>query len=117
VPFFGLVLSGIFLALGAETRSAYRAVAYLACATSFVLSVEGPFWATAIALAAKKSGIAGGVMNTGSNIGGVVSPALTPVLAEHLGWTNALYVAAALSVIGGALWLGISPDGPRANPD
>jgi hypothetical protein len=39
----------------------------------------------------------------------MISPALTPILAAYMGWKNALYVAAALAVIGAALWLGISP--------
>ena len=64
--------------------------------------------ATMTELAGKRSGEAGGVMNMGSNLGGLVSPALTPVLAKAIGWENALLVAAALSVVGGLLWLGVS---------
>ncbi|MDR3772005.1 MAG: hypothetical protein P4L26_01585 [Terracidiphilus sp.] len=33
---------------------------------------------------------AGGVMNFGSNLGGMVSPALTPWLAGRIGWDSAL---------------------------
>ena len=104
----GLLGAGVFTALGAKTGNAYLAVAYLALATAFTLCVEGGFWATMMELAGPRSGTAGGIMNLGSNIGGLVSPALTPVLAAHLGWTNALYVAAGLSVIGATLWLGVS---------
>ena len=78
-------------------------------ATALVLSVEGPFWAAMMDLAGDRSGTAGGVMNMGSNLGGFVSPALTPVLAASIGWENALHVAAALSVVVGLLWLGIVP--------
>jgi len=60
-------------------------------------------------LAGRRSGAAGGVMNMGSNLGGLVSPALTPVLAAAIGWENALLVAAALAVVGGLLWLGVTP--------
>ncbi len=109
VPLLGFTFAGAFVALGARTHSAYAAVTYLALATAFILCVEGPFWATAIAIAGRKSGTAGGVMNMGSNVGGLVSPALTPLLAAHLGWTNALYVAAVISVLGGILWFGVSP--------
>ena len=63
-------------------------------------------------LAGGRSGTAGGVMNMGSNLGGLVSPALTPVLAAAIGWENALHVAAVLAVVGGLLWLGV---GPRAD--
>jgi len=109
VPLLGLGLGGIFLFLAARSPSAYWAVGYLSLATAMVLSSEGPFWATAIRIAGAGSGAGGGLMNMGSNIGGLVSPALTPILAAHLGWRNALYVGAAISVIGAALWLWISP--------
>jgi ACS family glucarate transporter-like MFS transporter len=49
-------------------------------------------------------------MNMGSNIGGLISPALTPVIASMIGWENALHVAAALAVIGAFLWLWIKPE-------
>jgi len=71
--------------------------------------VEGPFWATVVEIAGPRSGTASGLMNTGCNIGGLISPALTPVLAASLGWENALHVAAALSIVGAALWLWIAP--------
>jgi len=108
VPMAGLAGAGVCTVLGARTANAYLAVAYLALATAFTLCVEGGFWASMMELAGPRTGIGGGVMNLGSNIGGLVSPALTPVLAAHLGWTNALYVAAGLSVIGAALWMGVS---------
>jgi ACS family glucarate transporter-like MFS transporter len=59
-------------------------------------------------IAGPASGAAGGIMNMGSNLGGLISPALTPLLAEYIGWENALLVAAALSAIGAAMWLGIN---------
>jgi MFS family permease len=104
----GLTASGVLLALGAATTNAYFAVAYLALATASVFAVEGPFWATMMELAGARSGTAGGIMNFGSNIGGLVSPALTPILAARLGWRNALYVGGAISVIAAVLWFGIS---------
>lgn len=106
----GLFFAGLFLILGAGTDNAKAAVVYLALATACVLSVEGPAWATMIEIAGARSGMAGGVMNCGSNIGGAISPLLTPILAARIGWKNALYVAAVLSMIGAALWVGIVPN-------
>ena len=108
IPMLGLSSAGIFLALGAVATNAYFAVAYLTLATASVLAVEGPCWATMMELAGPRSGTAGGVMNLGSNIGGLISPALTPILAAHLGWKSALCVGGGISVIAGALWFGIS---------
>jgi len=109
VPMAGLIGGSAFIAVGAHTANAYVAAVCLALATALVLSVEGPFWATMTELAGPRSGAAGGVMNMGSNLGGLVSPALTPVLAAAIGWERALHVAAALAVAGGLLWLGIAP--------
>jgi ACS family glucarate transporter-like MFS transporter len=58
-------------------------------------------------IAGNKSGTAGGIMNMGSNLGGLLSPALTPIIASYIGWENALHVAALLALTGAILWLGI----------
>jgi cyanate permease len=49
-------------------------------------------------------------MNMGGNLGGALSPILTPFLAQRLGWEGALYVAAALALLGALLWLGVHPE-------
>jgi ACS family glucarate transporter-like MFS transporter len=107
VPLVALALAGVFLSLGARAPNGYWAAVCLALSTALVLSVEGPFWATATEIAGGRSGLAGGIMNTGCNIGGLVSPWLTPWLAARIGWEDALHVAAALAVVAAALWLGI----------
>jgi ACS family glucarate transporter-like MFS transporter len=109
VPILGMGLAGILTSLGAHTESAVTAAVALALATAFVLSVEGPFWATMMGLAGPSSGTAGGIMNMGSNVCGLFSPVLTPLLAARIGWENALHVAGALGVLAAALWLGIDP--------
>ena len=109
IPIAGLAGSGVFIALGAHTQQPYLAAICLALATALVLGVEGPFWATMTAVAGARSGAGGGVMNMGSNIGGMISPALTPVLAASIGWEAALMVSAALAVVAALLWIWIRP--------
>lgn len=116
VPMVGLIGAGAFIAVGAHTANPWVAAAALAGATGLVMCVEGPFWATMTRLSGGRAGLAGGVMNTGCNIGGLVSPALTPVLASMLGWERALQVAAGLSVVGGLLWLGIGGEIEAPSP-
>ncbi len=110
VPVAGMAVSGILISIGAHTSSPALAAVTLALATAAVLSVEGPFWAMMMRIAGPASGTAGGVMNMGCNLGGLISPALTPLLASWIGWENALHVAAGLALVAAALWLGISPD-------
>jgi ACS family glucarate transporter-like MFS transporter len=110
LPLAALCISAIFLVVGARTPNAMLAVAALTVCTVLVICTEGPFWATMTQLSGEHSGIAGGTMNFGSNLGGAISPALTPWLAEHLGWETALTATAALALIAGLLWLGVRVD-------
>jgi ACS family glucarate transporter-like MFS transporter len=66
-------------------------------------------------LSGERSGVAGGVMNFGSNLGGMISPALTPWLAERIGWSSALSVTAGLAVVAALLWLGIRVTNPQTS--
>lgn len=63
------------------------------------------FWWTVGLLSAT----AGGIMNMGSNVGGMISPVLTPLIASHIGWERALQVAAVLAITSSLLWLWIKP--------
>jgi ACS family glucarate transporter-like MFS transporter len=110
VPLSGMALSGLLISIGAHTGSAVIAAISLAFATAFILCVEGPFWTMMMRIAGKKSGTAGGIMNMGSNLGGLLSPALTPIIASYIGWENALHVAAILAIVGALLWIGIKPE-------
>jgi ACS family glucarate transporter-like MFS transporter len=113
VPIVGMGGAGMFLSIGAHTASPYVAAVALAISTALVLCVEGPFWATMNDLSGSRSGLGGGIMNTGCNVGGLISPALTPALAATIGWESALHLAAGLAVLSGLLWLWISPDAGR----
>ncbi len=110
LPLAALCISGIFLVIGARTPNANLAVAALTVCTVLVICTEGPFWATMTQLSGEHSGIAGGTMNFGSNIGGAISPALTPWLAERIGWESALTLTAGLALVAGLLWLGVRLD-------
>jgi len=110
VPLVALCAAAIFLVIGARTPKPMVAVAALTICTVLVLCTEGPFWATMTQLSGEHSGIAGGTMNFGSNLGGMVSPALTPWLAARIGWETALSLTAALAVVAGLLWLGVRVD-------
>ena len=104
----------MFLVIGARTAHAMVAVVTLTLCTVLVLCTEGPFWATMTQLSGQRSGIAGGTMNFGSNLGGMISPTLTPWLAERIGWETALVLTAGLAVGAGVLWLGVTMERKKA---
>ncbi len=105
VPIAALCAAAVFLVIGARTASAMVAVVALTACTALVQCTEGPFWATMTQLSGERSGIAGGTMNFGSNLGGMVSPVLTPWLATRIGWESALSLTAVLAVVAALLWL------------
>jgi len=56
------------------------------------------------------AGTLSGLMNTGANLGGTLSPTLTPWIANEYGWSISLGVAAAIAFIGSMAWINIRPD-------
>lgn len=108
LPAIALVGGALFLVVGARTESATFAVVCLTACTVLVLCTEGPFWATMNQICGRNTGAGGGVMNFGSNLGGMISPALTPWLAGRIGWGAALSLTAGLAALAGLLWLGVT---------
>lgn len=113
VPMLGLGLSGIFIFIGAGTNNAIIAAITLAFATACILCVEGPFWSMMNHIAGNESGRAGGWMNMGCNICGLISPLVTPLLATYIGWEHTLQASAVLAIIASLLWLGIYAPEPK----
>lgn len=111
LPMLALCISAGFLVVGARTSSSSVAIAALTACTVLVICTEGPFWATMTQISREHSGIAGGTMNFGSNLGGAISPTLTPWLAERIGWGTTLTLTAGLALLAGLLWLGVRVNG------
>ena len=106
----GLLLGAGWICAGAAATHPVWAVVFLSLgAGSLFLGVPTCF-ATTIDLAKSHAGIAGGFMNMGGNLGGALSPTLTPLLAHHFGWDGALYASAGLAVVGALFWLGVHPE-------
>jgi ACS family glucarate transporter-like MFS transporter len=112
----GMLLSGTCIVAGTQIAEPYAAITLLSLGAGFLYFTVGAFWASTIDLAPRHAGTLSGIMNTGANVGGTISPTLTPWLAEHFGWNVSLSFAAAIAVIGGLLWLLVRPgDGLKTN--
>ena len=110
----GMLLSGTCIVAGTQIEEPYAAITMLSLGAGFLYFTVGAFWASTIDLAPCHAGTLSGIMNTGANVGGTISPTLTPWLAEHFGWNMSLGFAATIAAIGGLLWLLIRPgDGLR----
>jgi ACS family glucarate transporter-like MFS transporter len=113
VPLLALTLAGGLLMLGARCERPYLAVVLLAVCEALVMSVEGAFWAAVTEIAPARVGTAGGVLNMGGNLGGLLAPLVTPWVAATFGWIAALDLAACVAILGGGLWLWVSPRAAR----
>jgi ACS family glucarate transporter-like MFS transporter len=105
----GMLLSGACIVAGTQIAEPYAAITMLSLGAGFLYFTVGAFWASTIDLAPRHSGTLSGIMNTGANVGGTISPTLTPWLAEQFGWNVSLGFAAAVAMLGGLLWLLIRP--------
>jgi MFS family permease len=115
VPLVGLTTGALLLYLGVSTSDSGAAAILLALAVGFASFCEGPFWATAIDIGGPQAGAAGGVLNAGGNVGGFLSPLLTPLVAKYFGWSWGLYAGSLMVLLGAvACWFVDASEGtPR----
>jgi MFS family permease len=109
VPVAGMLLGAAFLLLGVAVKEPGGIVACFAVALAAVGSTEAPTWTTAQELGGRRGGLAAGICNTGGNAGGMVAPALTPLVAGRFGWPAAIALGSAVCLAGVVLWLLIDP--------
>jgi len=108
----GLVLSAVFLFLGATAVDTYRAVILLGLSFGCTQITEAAYWSTLYSVASRDSTEAGGVMNTGGNIPGIVGGMLVPLTASWFGWVVAFSIGSVFALIGALLWFFIRGDRP-----
>lgn len=105
----GMVLAAIFIAFGATMESPYPAIASLSLGAGWLYFSVGAYWSSTSDLSKTHAGSLSGLMNMGANIGGAISPTVTPWIAEQWGWPVSLSIAALVALMGGLLWFKIDP--------
>jgi ACS family glucarate transporter-like MFS transporter len=109
VAMAGMALSAVLLFLGAGGFGVIATVTLLSLALGCATCSEGPFWATAIDVSGENVGAACGILNTGGNLGGLLAPVVTPLLASRFGWAGGLYFGSLMVLIGTLTWLLVDP--------
>jgi MFS family permease len=115
VPVVGMIASGVVFELGLLGRDAQTTLAAFTIAAALIGACEAGFWTTVVELGSPFGGTAAGLMNSGGNAGGTLSPYLTPLLSTFfaerygadLGWRLSLGVAGVIVVAGAAFWWGV----------
>ena len=88
---------------GLRLTNAYAAMVVLALPGGCNIFVAVSWWALLKDRLRRFSGWLSGVLNMANNLGGVISPVLTPVIAARYGWIAALDAAAVVILSMGAL--------------
>ncbi len=104
VAITGLLGCAVCIVPAALTATAYVAVYGLTASMFFLEFTIGPSWAVPMDTGGKYSGTVSGMMNMAGNFGGAISPIVFGFLAEAGNWQAPFIVAAALLVIGAAVW-------------
>jgi MFS family permease len=118
VPVLGMIASGVAFELGLLVPNPRNTLTAFTVAAALLGLCEASFWTTVVERGRPFGGSAAGLMNTGGNAGGTLSPYLTPVLsaffAAHygpdLGWRLSLGVAGVVVAAGAAFWWGVEAD-------
>lgn len=108
----GMGASAVLLLVGALHPSAAIAVGAMVLLFFFNQLTEGPYWAASIAVGDQHAGAAGGVMNTGANVMGIINALLVPWLAMVFGWHAAIGSAALFALLGIGFMLLVRADRP-----
>jgi ACS family glucarate transporter-like MFS transporter len=106
----GMLFAGGAIAIGGFAASPALAISALSLGAGCLYFSVGAYWASTTDLSKTHAGTLSGLMNTGANLGGAISPSLTPWIADQWGWAAALGMAAVIAVTGGAMWLKIDPE-------
>ena len=117
VPTIGMIASGVVFEIGVFAPHPQATLVAFVIAAALLGMCEAGFWTTVVELGGPYGGTAAGLMNTGGNAGGTLSPYLTPLFsgyfaARHgtdLGWRLSLAVAGVVLIAGAVVWWGINP--------
>ncbi|MBM3725328.1 MAG: MFS transporter [Acidobacteria bacterium] len=109
----GLALSAVCLFAGVGASDLVTSVVLMSLALGFCAASDVVFWTATLEIAGKDTGAACGILNMGGNIGGILAPALTPLIAARWGWEWGLYAGGLVALGGLAAWFGVRlPDRP-----
>ena len=102
--------SCLLLLSGSRMENPYSAIGVLALAAGCNSVAAVTSWALPNDLSERYAGTLAGVLNTCTNLGGALSPILTPYLAARFGWVAALDFAAGFMACIGILWIFVHPE-------
>ena len=118
MPVLGMIASGVVFELGLLVPDAGSRWRRSPSRPALLGLCEAGFWTTVVELGHPFGGTAAGLMNTGGNAGGTLSPDLTPLLGAFfaaalgpdLGWRLSLGSPGLIVIAGAAFWWGVEEE-------
>jgi ACS family D-galactonate transporter-like MFS transporter len=114
VAMTGMIGSALFALAAIHLHETRIVVACFVLAMGIQGMTEAPFWTTAVELGGRRGGLSAAILNTGGNIGGMLSPFTTPLIAKYLNFQAGIELACLFSLIGAILWCWIKPAEDRS---
>jgi ACS family glucarate transporter-like MFS transporter len=112
LPLLTLPAACVLLLIGVHAQSSALALAALTLSFGFLEVNEACFWAASMEIGAADAVAAGGILNTGGNLGGIIATPIVAALSGAGNWTAPFILAAAASLVSAAIWLLIDPGRP-----
>ena len=114
VPMIAMPVSAVLLLLAVNSGNPYLAVVALALCFGTVELTEGAFWGAGMTVGRGDTMAVCGFMNTGGNLGGIISiPIVAYFSGQHL-WYMAFLIGAGFALLSAVAWLGIDVATPVA---
>jgi ACS family glucarate transporter-like MFS transporter len=104
-----LLTASIFVWIATQVADARVAALVLAGGAGALYFAQSAFWAMSADIGGPSAGLVSGIMNMGSQLGGVLTASLTPVIANSFGWTASFVVAALVCFVGAVAWIFVDP--------
>jgi MFS transporter, ACS family, glucarate transporter len=108
VPLVALPAAALLL-LGVQATSAGAALLALSLAFGLVEMTEASFWTASMQIGSASATAAGGILNTGGNLGGIVATPLVAAMSGGGDWSGPFVLAGVCALGSAVLWLAIDP--------
>jgi ACS family glucarate transporter-like MFS transporter len=110
IPLVTFPACALLLLVAVSAHNPYWAVAALALCFACQQVNEGPYWAAAMHCAPSDTMAAGGILNTGGNVGGLIAAPVTAYFSDQGSWTPPFIIGVALALVAGVAWLIVDPE-------
>ena len=104
-----IALAAVFIALATQAADARLAAFVLAGGAGALYLSASSFWSVTADLGGTSAGTVSGFMNMCNQAAGALTASLTPLIADHFGWTASFMTAAVLCMGGAVAWLVVDP--------